>query len=114
MTWDHFHVGKSCGISFGGEIFSIFRPIQRIFMEIITQNSPDSERKKKNLPDFYDMFLQVAKNLEWYPNFLLFYLSYSQIWLNLLIDDCQFGYIRKLKLLNTVEMAYNIGYTSVE
>lgn len=31
-------------------------------MELMTENSPDSERKKKkNLPDFYDMFQQVSK-----------------------------------------------------
>jgi hypothetical protein len=26
MTWDHFHVGKSCGISSGGEFSPFFDP----------------------------------------------------------------------------------------
>jgi hypothetical protein len=38
----------------------------------------------------------------WYPKYkrfvkcLLSHLVYSQIWLNLLVDDCKFGYITKL------------------
>jgi hypothetical protein len=37
--------------------------------------------------------------LQYYLNFLLPYMIYSQIWLILHVDDCQFGYITKLQKL---------------
>jgi len=113
MTRDHFHVGKSCGISSGGE-FSPFSALPKDFYGSNELKFTRFWKGKKKLARFLWYVPADSQKLEGCPNFLLFYLSYSQIWLNLLIDDCQFGYIRKLKLLNTGEMAYNIGYTSVE
>ncbi len=52
--------------------------------------------KKKNSPDFYTWFKQVAKNIE--GCFFIFYfqcLACSQIWLNILVDHCRFGYNTK-------------------
>ncbi len=48
------------------------------------------------LPDPYNWFQWVAKISKYSYNFLLSYLAYSQIWLNILVDDCHFGYFTKL------------------
>jgi hypothetical protein len=51
------------------------------------------------LPDFYNSFQQVAKILKDSFSFFfkLSYLAYSQIWLNFVVGDHQFGYIREMK-----------------
>jgi hypothetical protein len=47
-----------------------------------------------NLQDFNNRFQLPGKDSS---NFQVLYLVYSQIWLNLLVKNCQFGYITKLK-----------------
>jgi hypothetical protein len=47
-----------------------------------------------NLQDFNNGFQLPGKDSS---IFLVLYLICSQIWLNLLVNDCQFGYITKLK-----------------
>jgi len=54
------------------------------------------KKKKSKLPNFYDKFQQVAKNIErfwWF--FLLSYLVCSHNWLNHLMDNHHFSYITK-------------------
>jgi hypothetical protein len=60
-------------------------------------------RKKKDsiLPDFCNRFQQVVRNIG--PLFIkknLSYQVYNQIWLNIWLDDGQFGYITKFKKQN--------------
>ncbi len=70
-------------------------------------NLPDFKKKKKKkkqgvskLPDFYNKFQHVAKNIKGFFFFLLSYLIHSQIWLNCLMDDHHFSYFTKLKKTN--------------
>jgi hypothetical protein len=45
---------------------------------------------------------QLDRNMKWILKiFLLSYLVYSQIWLNLFANDHQFGYFRRWKKKNT-------------
>jgi hypothetical protein len=53
-----------------------------------------SEKKLKP-PVFNVQFQYLAKSIEGYIFKKLSYLAYSQIWLNLLMDDYHFGYIAK-------------------
>ncbi len=51
-----------------------------------------TKNKKKELPDFHNRSQQVAKYIKWILILFLFsYLVYSQVWLNLLVGDLQFG-----------------------
>jgi hypothetical protein len=83
-------------------------------MEKMAQILPDFKEKiKSKLPNFYDKFLQVAKNIEgFYFFFKNSYLVYSLIWPNHLMDDCHFCYITKLEKKNpNVKMHRNLTYT---
>jgi hypothetical protein len=52
------------------------------------------------LPEFLQQVSTGSQNKQGFVIFLKFsYLFYSQIWLNLWLDDCWFGYITKLKTL---------------
>jgi hypothetical protein len=55
------------------------------------------KNKNLSLPDFYNKFQQVVKIEKDSEIFLLPHLVYSQIWLNLLVDDPQFGYTTQLR-----------------
>jgi hypothetical protein len=66
-------------------------------MEKMAQIYMISKPKKSKLPNFYDKFQQVAKNVEHSVFFSLVSLVCIQIWLNHLMDDCHFNYITKLK-----------------
>jgi hypothetical protein len=55
-------------------------------------------KKILNLQYLDNGFQQVAKTIGGFSKvFLLFSLDYSQTWLIPLVDDCQCGYIKKLK-----------------
>jgi hypothetical protein len=59
---------------------------------------PDYNFFNKESPDFLQQFSKVVKtSLPDSKNVLLSYLVNSQIWLNLFVVDCQFGYITKFK-----------------
>jgi hypothetical protein len=59
---------------------------------------PDYNFFNKESPYFLQHSSKVAKtSLPDSKNVLLSYLVNSQIWLNLFVVDCQFGYITKLK-----------------
>jgi hypothetical protein len=75
---------------------------------ISTHTKEFCEKIDTNLPGFEKMKIETTRFLQQVPtskvkiqkdssSFLLSYLAYSQIWLYLLADDCQFGYITKLK-----------------
>jgi hypothetical protein len=75
---------------------------------ILTNTKELCEKFDTNLPGFERMKIETTRFLQQIPtsrvkiqkdssSFLLSYLVYSQIWLYLLMDDCQFGYITKLK-----------------
>ncbi len=51
--------------------------------------------KKKNI-------WERTAEIQYYFKILLPYLLYSQIWLSLPVDDCQFGYITKLQKNTTL------------
>jgi hypothetical protein len=48
----------------------------------------------------------VAKNVKNSLKHLLSYLDYSQIWLILLVNDCQFGYVTKLEKKTTITIPH--------
>ncbi len=48
----------------------------------------------------------VAKNVKDSLKHLLSYLDYSQIWLILLVNDCQFGYVTKLEKKTTITIPH--------
>jgi hypothetical protein len=56
--------------------------------------------KKLKPPVFNVQFQYLAKSIEGYIFNKLSYLAYSQIWLNLLMDDYHFGYIAKFSKKN--------------
>jgi hypothetical protein len=64
---------------------------------VILPNLPDFEEKKYNCQILTTVFPASSQNIKRFLNFLLSYLLCSQIWLNLVVGDHQFGYITKLK-----------------
>jgi hypothetical protein len=69
-----------------------------------SQNLPTFGKKKRKkeklkMADFYNRFLADSQNI---TEFLSFKknscLVYSQIWLNLCVDDCMFGYLTKSQI----------------
>jgi hypothetical protein len=54
------------------------------------------EKKSKSYIIYYK-FYYVAKYIFFIKKFLLSYLPCNQVWLNHLMDDCNFNYITKLK-----------------
>ncbi len=71
--------------------------IQRVFVKRLALICKISNLKKEHLSDFFNSFQQVAKIQKDSLKKLHLYMVYSQIWLNLLVDIRQFGYITKLK-----------------
>jgi hypothetical protein len=57
--------------------------------------------KKLKPPVFNVQFQHLAKSIEGYIFLKLSYLVYSQIWLNLLMDDYHFGYTAKFYKKNS-------------
>jgi hypothetical protein len=67
----------------------------RIFNGKNGPNLLDSKANNSKLPDFYEKFQYVAKNIERFCFFLFSYLQFSQIWLNHFPDNCHFCYITR-------------------
>jgi hypothetical protein len=69
---------------------------QRMFF-VILPNLPDFKENIYNCQIRTTVFPANSQIIKGFLNFLLSYLLCSQIWLNLVVDDHQFGYITKLK-----------------
>jgi len=62
------------------------------------ENLPDFKQKKVKIAKFgWYVPVEIAKNIEGFWLFLLSYLVCSQIWLNHIMDDHDFSYIKKLE-----------------
>lgn len=65
------------------------------------------EKFGPNSPDFFKGLKYVAKNIEGLLYIYFFwYVVYSQIWLNFLVDDCYFGYMGEEEK-KTTDLNYN-------
>jgi hypothetical protein len=86
------------------------------FFEILS--SQDWTKISEKSSDFYALFKQVVKNMEGCLNFFYFHIwAYSQIWLNLPMNDCHFGYITKLtkkRLVGSWEPKYFFSFFFLE
>jgi hypothetical protein len=59
-------------------------------MYILTHSKIFVKKSDPHSPDFYNRFQQVVKNIKGFLNLILLAdLIYSQIWLNLIVDDGQ-------------------------
>jgi hypothetical protein len=58
---------------------------------------PQISKPKKEIARFLRQVAAGSQNIERFLFFLLSYLAYSQIWLNFVVDDHQFGYITEMK-----------------
>jgi len=56
---------------------------------------PEVRKKIVKSPDFYTWFLMCSQNIKRWLSICISYLVYSQIGLNIIRDDCHFGYKQK-------------------
>jgi hypothetical protein len=59
---------------------------------------PQISKSKKEIARFLQQVPAGSQNIERFFVFKLSYLAYSQIWLNFVVDDHQFGYITEMKV----------------